>query len=197
MHLRKLMAGVLPLLAILAGCNASATADVKINEGNGVNITMENEAMKFNIAVEGGARISSLVNKKTGKEMVTLWKGPTEDGGLLDDRNVFTSFAYRAAVMQPGGEVGSVRLSAKHPSGMEMTKYFTLREGGSTLEVSETFSNGTQKEARFMLRSFFLPGGGPLDAAYQYFIPQKEKPLEPISRANNYFENLAAPWSAL
>jgi hypothetical protein len=172
-------------------------ADVKINEGNGVNITMENEALKLNIAVEGGARISSLVNKKTGKEMVTLWKGPTEDGGLLDDRNVFTSFAYRAAVMQPGGKVGSVRLSAKHPNGMEMTKTFTLREGGSTLEVAETFSNGTQKEARFMLRSFLLPGGGPLNGDYQYFIPQKEKPLEPIARANNYFENLSAPWSAL
>lgn len=172
-------------------------ADVKVTEGNGVNIIMENEALKLNIAVEGGARISSFVNKKTGKEMVTLWKGPGEDGGLLDDRNVFTSFAYRAAVMQPGGKVGTVRLSAKHPNGMEMTKILTLRQGESTVEVSETFSNGTQKEARFMLRSFFLPGGGPLSDAYQYFIPQKEKPLEPISRANNYFENLSSPWTAL
>jgi hypothetical protein len=197
MRLKPFVLGVLPALAALATWGAPSRAQVKINEGNGVNIKMENEALKLNIAVEGGGRISSLVNKKTGKEMVTLWKGPTEDGGLLDDRNVFTSFMYRAAVMQPGGKVGTVRLSAKHPGGMEMTKILTLREGGSTLEVQETFANGTQKDARFMLRSFLLPGGGPLSADYQYFIPQKEKPLEPVARANNYFENLSSPWSAL
>lgn len=197
MQLKKFVPRVLLALAALAGLNAAASADVKINEGNGVNVTMENEAVKLNIAVEAGGRISSLVNKKTGKDLVTLWKGPGEDGGLLDDRNVFTSLAYRAAVMQPGGKEGVVRLSAQHPSGMTIVKTLTLREGESTLDVQETFSNGTQKEARFMLRSFLLPGGGPLTNDDQYFVPVKDKPLEPLTPAHEYYENLAAPWTAL
>jgi len=197
MKLKRSVSGLFLAVTTLAALQQATIAQVKINEGNGVNIVMENEAIKLNIAVEGGARISSFVNKKTGKDLVTMWKGPVEDGGMLDDRNVFTSFAYRAAVMLPGGKEGAVRLSAKHPSGMEMVKTLTLREGDSTLEVNETFSNGTQKEARFMLRSFFLPGGGPQSVDNQYFLPVKDKPLEPQAKANNYFENLAAPWSAL
>ena len=63
-----------------------ASAKVVVNEGNGVNITMENDAMKLNIAVEAGGRISQLVNKKTGRDMVALWGEGGSNGGLLDDR---------------------------------------------------------------------------------------------------------------
>lgn len=197
MKLKKCMSGLFLAVMTLAALQQATIAQVKITEGNNVNIVMENEAIKLNIAVEGGARISSFVNKKTGKDLVTLWKGPVEDGGLLDDRNVFTSFAYRPAVMLPGGKEGVLRLTAKHPSGMDMTKTLTLRQGESTLQVHETFSNGTQKEARFMLRSFLLPGGGPQTEADQYFLPIQGQPLLPLTPANNYYDKLSAPWSSV
>ncbi len=182
---------------VLGSLALTSRADVKVTEGNGVNITMENDALKVNIAVEGGGRISSLIDKKTGKDLVTLWKSPIEDGGLLDDRNVFTAMPYSGAVMQPGGKSGMVRLTANNANGMSMTKIITLRDGDSTLEVSETFSNGTQKESRFMLRSFLLPNGGPLTDDDQYFIPIKGEPLAPITTAHNYYDALSSPWSAL
>lgn len=186
------------LSAVILGTLAlPSLSDVKINEGNGVNITMENAAMKLSIAVEGGGRISSLIDKKTNKNIVALWKSPIEDGGLLDDRNAFTAYPYQAAVMQPGGKSGVVRLSAKHPNGMTMVKILTLREDSPVLEVSETFSNGTQKEARFMLRNFMLPNGGPRTDDDQYFIPLKDKPLSPLTPASNYFGDISAPWSAV
>jgi len=188
---------VLLLLVALAAFVLPSCSDVKINEGNGVNIAMENAAMKVNIAVEGGGRISQLIDKKSGKDLVTLWKNPAEDGGLLDDRNVFTAMAYSAAVMQPGGKTGAVRLTAKNSNGMAMTKILTLRDDSSELEVSETFSNGTQKPARFMLRSFMLPDGGPLSDGFQYFVPEKDKPLQPLMPAHGYYQNLQSPWSAV
>ena len=182
---------------VLGSLALSSQADVKVTEGNGVNIIMENAAMKLNIAVEGGGRISSLVDKKSGKELVTLWKGPIEDGGLLDDRNVFTAAAYAAAVMQPGGKSGTVRLSAKNANGMNIVKILTMKENSPVLQVSETFSNGTQKPARFMLRNFMLPDGGPRSEDYQYFIPIKDKALQALTPASNYFEDLTSPWSAV
>jgi len=188
---------VLLLLAALSGLALPSRSDVKVNEGNGVNVTMENDAMKLNIAVEGGGRISSLVDKKSGKNLVTEWNGFNENGGSLDDRNIFTSFNYRASVQQPGGKVGVVRMSARPSNGMEITKILTLRDDSSALEVSETFSNGTQKAARFMLRSFLLPDGGPITAGHQYFVPVKGKPLQPLSPANGYYADLSAPWSAV
>lgn len=188
---------VLLTLTALIGFAVPSCSAVKISKINDVNITMENDALKLNVAVEGGARISSLIDKKTGKDIVTLWKSGAEDGGLLDDRNVFTSFAYRAAVMQPGGKEGVVRLTAKHQGGLSMTKTLTLRDDSSALEVQETFSNGTQQAARFMLRSFLLPNGGPLTDADQYFLPVKDKPLQPLTPANNYYADLASPWSAV
>jgi hypothetical protein len=185
------------MAAAVTAFNAPLLAKVTVNEGNGVNITMENDALKLNIAVEAGGRISSLINKKTGHELIPLWKGLDTIGGLLDDRNVFTSLAYRAQVTQPGGEIGQVRLRANHSGGLSMVKTLTLREGSSTLEVSETLSNGTQQSTRFMLRSFLMPGGGPLSEADHYFIPAKGKPLQPAARPNGYFGDPAAPWSAL
>lgn len=188
---------VLLLLAAISGLALPSRSDVKVNEGNGVNITMENDAMKLNIAVEGGGRISSLVDKKSGKNLVTEWNGFNEDGGLLDDRNVFTSFNYRGSVQQPGGKVGVVRMSARPSNGMEIVKTLTLRDDSSALEVNETFSNGTQKAARFMLRSFLLPDGGKITAGHQYFVPVKGKPLQPLTQPHGYFGDLTAPWSAI
>jgi hypothetical protein len=188
---------VLLALTALGIFSLPSRADVKINQGNGVNIVMENDAIKLNIAVEAGGRVSSFINKKTGKDLVTLWKGGGEDGGLLDDRNVFTSYNFRAVVAQPGGKVGAVRLVANPPGGMSLIKTFTLHEDKSTLEVSETFSNGTQHPARFMLRSFLLPGGDPQNEANQYFLPVQDKPLQPLSAPNGWFDHLASPWSAL
>lgn len=187
------------LLAVMAiiGFALPSHSGVKVNEGNGVNITMENAAMKLNIAVEGGGRISSLVDKKSNKELVTLWKSPIEDGGLLDDRNVFTAAAYGAAVMQPGGKSGTVRLSANNANGMKIVKILTMKGDLPILHVSETFSNGTQKPARFMLRSFMLPDGGPRTEDYQYFVPVKDKELQALTPASNYFADLASPWSAV
>lgn len=196
MKLQAILKVLLALTSLII-CSLPSRADVKINEGNGVNVVMENDAIKLNIAVEAGGRISSFINKKTGKDWVTLWKGGAEDGGLLDDRNVFTSYNFRAVVTQPGGNVGTVRLIANHPEGMSLTKTITLRKDESVLEVSETFSNGTQQPARFMLRSFLLPGGAPQTEANQYFLPLKDKPLEAVSLPNGWIENLAGPWSAL
>ncbi len=192
----------LPLKALLMSAVAvifslPSLANVMINEGNGVNIVMENEQLKLNIAVEGGARISSFVNKRTGKDWVTLWKGPGEDGGLLDSRHEFTPQAFRAVVVQRGGGVGQVRLSAELPDGKSIVKVLTLREGESALEVSETFANGSQQPARFLLRSFLLPNGTPQNEDNQYFLPLKDKPLQPQSLPNGWIENVAAPWSAL
>jgi len=197
--MRKIQCSVKVLLALtaLVGIAMPSRSDVKVKEGNGVNITMENDAMKLNIAVEGGGRISSLVDKKNNKDIVTLWKSPVDDGGLLDDRNVFTAAAFGAAVMQPGGKSGTVRLSAKNANGMSMLKILTLKDDSSSLEVSETFSNGTQKPARFMLRNFLLPGGGPRTDDDQYFVPVKDKQLAPLTPASNYFDNLTSPWSAV
>jgi len=197
MQLKKFVPGVLLALMMLTGCSLPSMADVVVNEGNGVNITMENQAVRLNIAVEAGGRISSLVNKKTGKDLVALWKGGGQNGGLLDDRNVFTDYMYRAAVMKLGEKEGVVRLSARHPSGMSITKVLTLRDNDGTLYVEEIFSNGTQKNAQFMLRSFLLPGGGPQTDDNQYFLPVKDKPLEPLTPAHNYFDNLSSPWSAV
>lgn len=194
---RNYLLKVLLALTALIGLALPSQSDVKVNEGNGVNITMENDAMKLNIAVEGGGRISSLIDKKSNKDIVTLWKSPGNDGGLLDDRNVFTAAAFGAAVMQPGGKSGTVRLSAKNANGMSMLKILTLKDNSSTLEVSETFSNGTQKPARFMLRNFMLPNGGPRTEDYQYFVPIKDKELQALTPASNYFEDLSSPWSAV
>ena len=188
---------LLGFLFYMAGFCPVALARVTVSEGNGVNIVMENEQLKLNIAVEGGARISSFVNKRTGKDWVTLWKGPGEDGGLLDSRHSFTSQAFRAVVAQRGGAVGQVRLSAELPDGKSIVKVLTLREGESALEVSETFSNGSQQTATYVLRSFLLPDGAPQNDDNQYFLPLKDKPLQSPTLPNGWIENVAAPWSAL
>ncbi len=185
------------MLAAAVTFSLPSLANVTVKEGNGVNIVMENEQLKLTIAVEGGARINSFVNKHTGKDWVTLWKGPGEDGGLLDSRHGFTALAFQASVVQPGGAVGQVRLSAKLPDGKSIVRILTLREGESALEVSETFSNGAQQPARFLLRNFLLPDGAPQNESNQYFLPLKDKPLEPVSLPNGWLENVAAPWSGL
>ncbi len=197
MNFKRIAVRVFWMAAAVAMFSRPSMAKVTVNEGNGVNITMENDVLKLNIAVEAGGRISSFINKKTGHDLVPLWKGLDTIGGLLDDRNVFTSLAYRPRVTQPGGQIGQVRLTAIHSGGLSMVKTLTLREGSSTLEVSETLSNGTQQTARFMLRNFLMPGGGPLTEADHYFIPAKGKPLQSTARPNGYFGDPAAPWSAL
>ncbi|MFA6111583.1 MAG: hypothetical protein WDA75_22720 [Candidatus Latescibacterota bacterium] len=45
-------------------------------------LTLENRHLRLRIAA-GGGRISSLVDKETGRELVALWKGSDEIGGLL------------------------------------------------------------------------------------------------------------------
>lgn len=174
-----------------------AAGAVKVDKGNGVIISMENDAVKLDIAVEAGGRLSKLINKKTGRNLVSLWKGFTDVGGALDDRDVFTSFAYRAAVTRDGGDVGQVRLSAQYPGGLAITKTITLRDGQSTVEVSETLENGGQKPIRFMLRHFLLPGDGPLSEEDQYFVPIKGSPLAALTAANGYYDQLESPWAAL
>jgi hypothetical protein len=169
--MKKTLTKVLFAITAIAVLTLPSYAAVTINKGNGVIISMENDAMKLDIAVEGGGRISKLIDKKAGKNIVTSWDGPGADGGLLDDRNVFTAMAYQASVQQPGGKIGQVRLTAEAPNGMSMLKIITLRDDSPKLEVSETFSNGSQKPARLMLRSFMLPDGEPRTDATQYFVP--------------------------
>ena len=186
---------VLPALLLVLSAASPVRAAVKVTKA-GTGFVLENAALQVTVEA-GGGRISRLIDKKSGKNWVALWNGGEEDGGLLDDRNAFTAMAYHGVVMRPGGAEGTVRFMAAHPSGLAMTKYVTLREDSSEIEVRELFSNGTQRPEQLMLRNFMLPGGGPLTEEYQYFVPQKEKPLQPLAPASGHFTALAAPWSAV
>ena len=163
----------------------------------GQNIVMENERLKLVIVPSAGGRIASLVNKQTGKDMVALWKGATEIGGALDDRLFFTSMPYEAAIMHPSGEVGVLRLEAKHPSQLAIVKTISLRQGEDIVRVSYEFRNGTQQPYRLWVRNFFVPGGAPLTNQHRYFLPCREKPIVGQPFASEYFADLHLPYAAL
>ncbi|MFN3422713.1 MAG: hypothetical protein ACK40X_13425, partial [Armatimonadota bacterium] len=163
----------------------------------GQNIVMENERLKLVVVPSAGGRIANLVNKQTGRDMVALWRGATEIGGALDDRLFFTSMPYEAAIMHPSGEVGVVRLEAKYPSQLSITKTISLRQEETIVQVSYEFRNGTQRPYRLWVRNFFVPGGPPLTEQHRYFVPCKEKPIVNQPFASGYFANLLLPYAAL
>jgi hypothetical protein len=196
MKLNMIKAKIFLAAAAVAGFCLPAIGAVTVKKGNGVNMVMENDALKLNIAVEAGGRISQLINKKTGHDLVALWKGNNQIGGALDDRNVFTSFAYRAAVTRKGGDVGQIRLTAHYPGGMSMEKTITLEDDRPLIQITETFSNGGQKSNRFMIRNVLRPGG-PQTNGIVHILSLKGKPLQIIPGAHGYYGDLSAPWTGV
>ncbi|MFA6109698.1 MAG: hypothetical protein WDA75_13105 [Candidatus Latescibacterota bacterium] len=67
-----------------------------------------------------------MVDKETGRELVALWKGSDEIGGLLDDRQRFTSTRYTAS-REIHGEETWLRLTAVDSTGLRLEKSLGLR----------------------------------------------------------------------
>jgi len=170
-----------------------ADAQVAIAETDS-GVTLENEHLRVEVASAGG-RISELIDKGTGADLVALWRGGGEIGGLLDDRLYFTSARYDAAVAESPGEVG-VQLSAEHDSGVGVAKVISLRGDERLIRVSYTLTNGTQHPTRLWVRSFPAPGGAPLGEHHLYSLPLEDG-LRRQAFASEYYADLREPWAAL
>jgi len=190
--------GLLLIAGLSALMIASATsADVKVTQ-KGSRVFMENANLLIEFDAAGGARITRLLDKAGGADMIAWWKGSGEIGGALDDRLFFTSARYRTAIVRPGPDVGRVRFEATHPSGVEIVKSVQLERDGRTVRVDYTFKNGAQKPYRLWVRNFIIPGGGPLSDAHLYWLPASARPAaEGKSFVNGRFPEMSAPWAAL
>ncbi len=155
---------------------------------------LESPHLRVTVALAGG-RVASLVDKANGRDLVALWRGSDEIGGLLDDRQRFTRRRYAVV---PGAAVPGqgLRLAAIDSGGQQLEKTFSLLADGHGLRVDYVFSNGGQEPVRLWVRSFPLPGGAPLSEHHLYCLPAAPGLLrQPF--ASEYFGGLAAPWAAL
>ncbi|MBM4047798.1 MAG: hypothetical protein FJ279_22060, partial [Planctomycetes bacterium] len=153
--------------------------------------TLENPHFKVVVDSAAGGRIRSWTLKPSGRELIALWKGGGEVGGALDDRAFFTAMRYDASVAQPGTETATLRLEAKHLSGLGVVKYLTARRDSPTLEVHWQFSNGSQSPQRLFIRNFFLPGTKPQTDEHLYWVngtPERGgKAVEGTGEAHGYY----------
>jgi len=189
--------GLIPfLLVALLLVSLPVQAQVTVKQ-DGERIFLENERLRVTVIPAAGGRIAELVNKQTGNNLVCLWKGAKEIGGALDDRLFFTSLPYQFAIMQPGGEVGVLRLEANHVSGMSLVKSLSLAKGEAVLRVSYEFRNGMQSTFSPWLRNFFIPGASPLSDQHHYFVPTRDKPIIAKPFLAEFHGNLSSPWAAL
>ena len=130
-----IVSAVMAASAAAAPAAAAPAAAQVTTAVDGDRITIENTQLRAVIDVHGG-RIASLVNKKTGKDLIPLWKGGKEIGGALDDRLVFTSTAYRMKIVQAGGDQGSVLLETIEIDGVSISKTISLKGNEPTLRVT-------------------------------------------------------------
>ena len=181
------------LVMVAMGLALGAEAQVAIAETDS-SLVLENGHLRVTVARAGG-RIAQLVDKLTGGDLVALWQGGNEIGGLLDDRLYFTSARYDAVVSESPAQV-SVRLSAEHGSGISVAKTISLRQGERLVRVSYDFTNGSQQPARLWVRNFPVPGGAPLGEHHLYTLSLHSGPRRQAF-ASEYFTDLREPWAAL
>ena len=77
MGIRVMLLLVLAVLGPVSAQSRSVARDTVL--------VLENSCLRLRVS-PGGGRICSLVDKHGGREVVALWKGQGEIGGLLDDR---------------------------------------------------------------------------------------------------------------
>ena len=191
MRKRKIFLALLPIFLVVAPIQANGQVKIAESE-NG--FSLENRHLRIDIDRAGG-RISALIDKRSGDQLVALWKGAGEIGGLLDDRLYFTSAAYEATVEEADSAV-SLHLTASHVGGLRIEKTVTLRATEPLLHLRYTLDNGTQEPTRLWVRNFPVPGGSPLDENHLYTLPLRDRLLQKPF-ASEYFESLREPWAAL
>jgi hypothetical protein len=186
------MLAMILVLALGPGLRAGAAATMT-RAGDGV--VVENARIRATIDPHGG-RIASLINKATGKDLISLWTRGSELGGALDDRLTFTGAEYRLTLEKPSGETVLLRMDVSSPDGTALRKTITVRGDEPILRADYEFSNGTQVPQVFWVRNFFLPGGPPLDERLSYALPLKGG-LTTLPVAAEMYEDLSAPWAAM
>ena len=182
------------LLAVLLLCLPSLSpGQVEVVESDS-GFVLGNQHLRIRVHRAGG-RIASLRDLRGGGELVSLWKGGGEIGGLLDDRMYFTGAAYEGAVEEDSVEV-RLRLRVEHDSGLRLEKDISLRNGEPVVRVRYRLVNGGQQPVRLWVRNFPVPGGAPLGERHIYTLPLGEGTMrKPF--ASEYFADLRAPWAAL
>jgi len=155
-------------------------------------------AFAIEVDPHAGGRIRSWVLTPSGRDMVALWRGANEIGGLLDDRSFFTARSYQATIMNPGPETASLRLASAHPSGVHITKTLSVSAGSAALLVRYEFRNGTQAPARLWVRNFLVPGRHPQSDRHLYWVSGeagKRGSVEGQPNAHGYYQ-AGPPWYA-
>ncbi len=143
-----------------------------------------------------GGRIASLINKASGKDLISLWTNGGELGGALDDRLTFTAIAYRMALEKPSAETVVLQMEVSNQEGIALRKTISVRGNEPILRTDYELSNGTQVPQVLWVRNFFMPGGPPLDERLFYALPLKSG-LTTLPVAAEMYEDLTAPWAAM
>jgi len=149
-------------------------ADVTLTQKRDVYI-LENEKIKVEIDASAGARITSWTIKESGRNIVALWKGAKEIGGLLDDRAFFTAASYEVATLKDSPEQVTLRFTARHPGGLGIEKQVTLSKESQGVDVYYQYENGTQAPQRLWVRNFPVPGNHPQTEAHVYWVSGKNE----------------------
>lgn len=193
------MKRIIPII-ILLWMHVAGFAQVSITQRDSI-YTIENPHFCIRVESAGGARIMSWTLKPSGREIIALWKGTYELGGALDDRAFFTAMRYDAAIMHPGPETATLRLEAKHPSGLSVLKILTVRRDSPALEIYYEFRNATQTPQRLFVRNFFLPGHKPQDENHLYWVNAAATPEQKLiagrTDAHGYYPPAVPAFSAL
>lgn len=147
------------LLFLLLWLPSTSPGQVEMVESDS-GFVLENQLLRIRVDRAGG-RIASLRDLRGGGELVALWKGGGEIGGLLDDRLYFTGATYQGTVEKDSAEV-RLRLAVEHDSGLRLEKVISLKSGEPVVRVRYRLVNGGQQPVRLWVRNFPVPGGTPL-----------------------------------
>ncbi len=183
---------VLVALLIVVGSTGAPLAQVL--DAAADSLVLENRLLRVQVVAAGG-RIASLVDKPTGVDLVALWRGEGEIGGLLDDRLRFTGARYRAERSAGHGEQ-VLRLTAADDAGLRLVKCLVLRDDERVLRLRYSLANGSQEPVRLWVRNFLMPGARPLGDRHLYWVPQPQGQWRGPFAAE-YFGDLPEPWAAL
>ena len=159
-------------------------------------IILQNRFVKLKIQPSKGGRISSLIDKREGVELVYWRKG--KPSGLLDDKSEFTVLPYHVSTLKKSVRKCSATLTGT-AGDLRITKTISLIEGEPALRIVYNYTNISDRKlyTSHMVRNFFLPGGG-ADENDRYYWTDKNGLATgnyPFAKTGRYFK-VSAPWFA-
>lgn len=160
----------------------------------GNEVLVDNGVFRVVVAPGLGGRIKSLVDLKTGKELVFYADGA---GGLLDDRDNFSSTVYSLRTA-PNNDKTAVEIimTGTAYGGFSITKRLIIKDNSPLLRTIYLFANGSQQDRAPMIRNFLRPNGDDHGPDTVYTLHTKDG-LVADPDMKGRFTDLPATWFAM